>query len=207
MHRIDVRLRRGGFERRVHLQSASRVVAVIGASGSGKTSLLHAVAGLVRPVEGRIEVAGECLFDSARRIDIPAHRRRSGYVFQDGRLFPHLDVRANLLYGAPREALPTATRFDDVVDLLALAPLLTRRTAGLSGGEVQRIALGRALLAQPRLLLLDEPLSMLDPDRRDELLPYLQRVRDGSGLPMIYVSHVPAEVARIAQDVHRIDEA
>ncbi|AXK73642.1 ATP-binding cassette domain-containing protein [Lysobacter sp. TY2-98] len=205
MHRIDVRLRRGGFERRIRVESASRVVAVVGASGSGKTSLLHAAAGLVRPVEGRIEIAGDVLFDSAHRIDVPAHRRRIGYVFQDGRLFPHLAVRANLLYGAAHAPRPTGTHFDDVVELLALEPLLARRTAGLSGGEIQRIALGRALLAQPRLLLLDEPLSMLDPDRRDELLPYLQRVRDESGLPMIYVSHVPAEVARIAQDVHRID--
>ncbi|WP_407910015.1 ATP-binding cassette domain-containing protein [Lysobacter claricitrinus] len=204
MHDIDVLLQRGGFERRVRLQSASRVVAVVGASGSGKTSLLHAVAGLVRPVDGRIEVAGDVLFDSSRGVDVPAHRRRIGYVFQDGRLFPHLDVRSNLLYGA-RHASAGETRLDDVVELLALAPLLARRTGGLSGGEVQRIALGRALLAQPRLLLLDEPLSMLDADRRDDLLPYLQRVRDESGLPMIYVSHVPAEVARIAQDVHRID--
>lgn len=204
VHRIDVRLRRGAFDRRVRIESASRVVAVVGASGSGKTSLLHAVAGLIRPFEGRIEIAGECLFDSARRVDVPAHRRRIGYVFQDGRLFPHLDVRANLLYGAPRNAADDGRRLDDVVELLALAPLLSRRTTSLSGGETQRIALGRALLAQPRLLLLDEPLSMLDPDRRDELLPYLQRVRDESGLPMIYVSHVPAEVARIAQDVHRI---
>ncbi|MGY3264163.1 ATP-binding cassette domain-containing protein [Lysobacter sp. HA35] len=205
VHDIDVVLRRGGFERHVRLQSASRVVAVVGASGSGKTSLLHAVAGLVTPLEGRVEIAGETLFDSSRRIDVPAHRRRIGYVFQDGRLFPHLDVRANLLYGARQSPSNAATRFDDVVELLALAPLLARRSNGLSGGEVQRIALGRALLAQPRLLLLDEPLSMLDADRRDELLPYLQRVRDESGLPMIYVSHVPAEVARIAQDVHRID--
>jgi molybdate transport system ATP-binding protein len=200
---LDVTLRRGGFERTVRIDSDANVLALVGASGSGKTSLLHAVAGLLRPSRGRIEIDGETLFDSAHGIDVPAHRRRIGYVFQDGRLFPHLDVRRNLLFGASR---PGHARFglDAVVALLALEPLLSRRVGALSGGEVQRIALGRALLSQPRLLLLDEPLSMLDPDRREELLPYLQRVRDDSALPMIYVSHVADEVARIAQDVHRI---
>lgn len=201
--RIDVTLRRGGFESSVRVDSDARVLALVGASGSGKTSLLHAVAGLLRPLRGRMEIDGETLFDAARRIDIPAHRRRIGYVFQDGRLFPHLDVRGNLLFGAAR-AGDARFGLDAVVDLLALGPLLSRRVTGLSGGEVQRIALGRALLSQPRLLLLDEPLSMLDPDRREELLPYLQRVRDDSALPMIYVSHVADEVARIAQDVHRL---
>jgi molybdate transport system ATP-binding protein len=204
VHRIDITVRRGGFERSVRIDSDARVLALVGPSGSGKTSLLHAVAGLVRPLRGRIEIAGDVLFDAARRIDVPAHRRRIGYVFQDGRLFPHLDVRANLLYGA-RHHRDARFAPDAVVELLALAPLLARRVTALSGGEVQRIALGRALLSQPRLLLLDEPLSMLDLDRREELLPYLQRVRDESALPMIYVSHVASEVARIAQDVHRLD--
>ncbi|WP_462115661.1 ATP-binding cassette domain-containing protein [Lysobacter xanthus] len=204
MHRIDVAIRRGSFERQVRIGSDARVLALVGASGSGKTSLLHAVAGLLRPVHGRIAIGEETLFDSARGIDVPAHRRRIGYVFQDGRLLPHLDVRRNLLYGAPASGGPHPFVFDDVVALLALDGLLARRTTGLSGGEVQRIALGRALLSQPRLLLLDEPLAMLDADRREELLPYLQRVRDESGLPMIYVSHVADEVARIAGDVHRI---
>jgi len=203
LHRIDVTLRRGGFERSLRIDSDARVLALVGASGSGKTSLLHAVSGLLRPVRGRVEIDGHVLFDSALHVDVPAHRRHIGYVFQDGRLFPHLDVRGNLLYGARRVTGGRFT-FDAIVDLLALAPLLSRRIAGLSGGEVQRIALGRALLSQPRLLLLDEPLSMLDHDRREELLPYLQRVRDESGLPMIYVSHVASEVARIAQDVHRL---
>ena len=201
---IDAALRRGGFERHVRVDSDARVLALVGASGSGKTSLLHAVAGLLRPLRGRIEIAGDVLFDSALGVDVPPDRRRIGYVFQDGRLFPHLDVRGNLLYGA-RDARSARFTFDAIVALLALAPLLSRRITGLSGGEVQRIALGRALLSQPRLLLLDEPLSMLDVDRREELLPYLQRVRDDSGLPMIYVSHVASEVARIAQDVHRLD--
>ena len=202
VHRIDVSLRRGSFERRVAIESDARVLALVGASGSGKTSLLHAVAGLVRPVRGRIEIGGVLLFDAARGIHVPAHRRRIGYVFQDGRLFPHLDVRDNLLFGARNAG---EFRLHDVASLLALGPLMARHVAGLSGGEVQRIALGRALLTQPRLLLLDEPLSMLDLDRREELLPYLQRVRDETALPMIYVSHVADEVARIAQHVHRLD--
>ena len=204
VHRIDVTLRRGTFERSMSIESDARVLALVGASGSGKTSLLHAVAGLVHPVRGRIEIAGETLFDAAHGIDVPAHRRRIGYVFQDGRLFPHLDVRANLLFGT-RTAGTGRFTLDDVAALLALGPVMSRGIGGLSGGEVQRVALGRALLTQPRLLLLDEPLSMLDLDRREELIPYLQRVRDESTLPMIYVSHVADEVARIAQDVYRLD--
>lgn len=202
---IDVELRRGGFRRRVRLASDARVVAIVGPSGCGKTSLLHAVAGLLRPAGGHIAIGGERLFDAGRRIDVPTHRRRIGYVFQDARLFPHLDVRHNLLFALREAGGPARFEFDAIVDLLALAPLLSRRTTALSGGEAQRVALGRALLAQPARLLLDEPLAALDRARRDELLPYLQRVRDDSGLPMLYVSHAADEVARIAQHVHVLD--
>ena len=191
---------RSAFERRIDITSDARVIALTGASGSGKTSALHAIAGLLTPARGHIAIDGHVLFDSDARIDAPVHRRRIGYVFQDARLFPHLDVRANLLYGL--RAHPTDTpvfALDAMTGLLGLNALLDRRTQGLSGGEAQRIALGRALLSQPRVLLLDEPLSMLDQDRREELLPYLQQVRDRTQVPMVYVSHVPAEVARIAK--------
>lgn len=194
--------RRAEFRRSVCIESRHRVIALVGDSGAGKTSLLHAIAGLLRPTRGHIEIGGRCLFDSARGIDAPAHRRQIGYVFQDARLFPHMDVRRNLLYGLRGTTHDTqAFTLDAVVELLGIAPLLARRTSGLSGGEQQRIAIGRALLSQPRILLLDEPLSMLDMNRRDELLPYLQRVRDEIALPMIYVSHNPDEVRRIADEV------
>ncbi|NUO75252.1 MAG: ATP-binding cassette domain-containing protein [Lysobacter sp.] len=207
MHVLDFTLRRGAFERSVGIRSTQRVIALVGESGAGKTSLLHAIAGLLRPQRGRIEIGGRCLFDAQAGIDLPAHRRRIGYVFQDARLFPHLDVRRNLLYGLRGEAR-AAPRFqlDAIVDLLGIGALLPRSTAGLSGGEMQRVALGRALLSQPRILLLDEPLSMLDMNRRDELLPYLQRVRDEVALPMIYVSHYPDEVKRIADEVHVVGD-
>ena len=205
LFRIDITLRRGAFHRAVRIESAERAIALVGPSGAGKTSVLHAIAGLVRPERGRIDIAGRTLFDSDAGIDLPTHQRRIGYVFQDARLFPHLDVRGNLLYGL-RGAARAHPRFalDDAVALLGIASLLSRRVAGLSGGEQQRVAIGRALLSQPEILLLDEPMSMLDMDRREELLPYLQRLHDDIALPLIYVSHVPEEVRRIADEVHRI---
>ena len=203
---LDVQLRRGRFERRVVIEDAARVVALVGPSGAGKSTVLNAIAGLVRPRAGRIEVDGRVLFDSARGIDLPAHRRRVGYVFQDARLFPHLDVRGNLLYGR-HAAAADGPRFelDPVVSLLGIGALLGRRTANLSGGEAQRVAIGRALLSQPAILLFDEPLSALDQARREELIPWLQRVRDEVRLPMLYVSHHPEEVRRLAEAVHRLD--
>lgn len=202
VHDYDIELRRGDFAGRVRVRSMQRVLALTGPSGVGKTSVLHALAGLLRPVSGHITIDGECLFDAARRIDVPAYRRRIGYVFQDARLFPHLDVRANLLYARP--SAPGAA-FDEIVGLLGIGPLLARRTTALSGGERQRVALGRALLSQPRLLLLDEPLSALDLARRAELLPYFERVRDELRLPIIYVSHAADEVERMADEVVRLE--
>lgn len=205
---LDILLERGTrqgslFRRRVRIEDDARVIALAGHSGAGKTSVLHAIAGLVTPREGRIEVGGRCLFDSVRSIDLPPHQRHVGYVFQDTRLFPHLDVRRNLRYGR-RTNDQAGFAFDDVVALLGIGALLKRRTANLSGGEAQRVALGRALLSQPRILLLDEPLSSLDHARREELIPYLQRVRDETALPIIYVSHSADEVKRLTVAVHTL---
>lgn len=203
MFDLDFSIRQGAFRRDIRIADQSRVIALTGHSGAGKTSVLNAIAGLSTPARGRIVIAGQCLFDSANGVDLPAHRRRIGYVFQDARLFPHLDVRHNLLYGLRGER-KSRPRFalDAIVALLGIDSLLSRRTHGLSGGEAQRVALGRAMLSQPQILLLDEPLSMLDQARREELIPYLQRVRDETTLPMVYVSHVPDELRRLTDAFH-----
>lgn len=170
-----------------------------GSSGAGKSSVLAMVAGLLRPDAGHVRVLGETLFDAAAGIGRPAHRRRLGLVFQDGRLFPHMTVRANLLYGwtlaAPesRWIEPAA-----VIDFLGIGALLDRRPRTLSGGEAQRVAIGRALLSGARALLLDEPLTALDPARREEILRVIERLRDELKLPMLYVTHDRAEAARLA---------
>lgn len=201
---LELVLRHGDFVRETSIHDDARVIALSGHSGAGKTSLLNAIAGLLRPQRGRIEVDGRCLYDSERGIDMPAHRREVGYVFQDLRLFPHLDVRGNLGYGM-RKARDVRFGFDEVVALLGIERLLARRTANLSGGEAQRVAIGRALLAQPRLLLLDEPLSSLDQARRAELIPYLRRVRDEIAIPIVYVSHDDDEIRQLTDAVHRLD--
>ncbi len=201
---LDIALRRGGFSRRIRIADDARVLAIEGLSGCGKTSTLNAIAGLLRPLEGRIAIDGRVLFDRALGIDLPVHTRRIGYVFQDLRLFPHLDVRGNLRYGMHAGA-PARFGFDDVVGLLGIDGLLARRIANLSGGEAQRVAIGRALLAQPSLLLLDEPLSSLDGARRAELVPYQQRLRDQLDIPMVIVSHQDAELRALADAVHRMD--
>jgi molybdate transport system ATP-binding protein len=170
---------------------------------SGKTSVINAIAGLLRPRRGRIAMDGSVLLDTERAICVPTHRRRVGCVFQEGRLFPHLTVRQNLLFGrwfAPARER-RATHLDHIVDLLGIAELLDRRPGRLSGGEKQRVAIGRALLASPRLLLMDEPLASLDARRKDEILPYLERLRDEARVPIVYVSHSIAEVTRLATTI------
>jgi molybdate transport system ATP-binding protein len=174
------------------------VVALFGRSGSGKSSLVNVVAGLLHAASGRMSLNETVLFDSEHGIDVPTERRRIGYVFQDARLFPHLRVAANLNYGRARAIGRAFVSFEQVVELLGLEPLLQRRTHQLSGGERQRVAIGRALLAQPQLLLLDEPLASLDSARREEVLPYLESLRDQLALPMVYVSHDFDEVLRLA---------
>ena len=199
---VDVTRRQGAFTLSASFESTGRVTALFGRSGAGKTTLVNLIAGLSRPDSGRIVVDGETLLDTARGVDVPAHRRRIGYVFQEGRLFPHMSVRSNLLYG--RRFLARDQRWGSLeatVELLGIGHLLARRPTGLSGGEKQRVALGRALLASPRLLLLDEPLAALDEARKADLLPYIERLRDEMQLPIVYVSHSIDEVARIADTI------
>ncbi|AMN45964.1 molybdate ABC transporter ATP-binding protein [Steroidobacter denitrificans] len=203
MFSIAVSKRRIGFELEVAIEvPRPGVVALFGRSGCGKTTLVNIVAGLVAADQARIAIDGVVLEDSLLGQRVPAHRRRIGYVFQDARLFPHLDVRGNLRYAQRRASrVPARIGFDQAVQLLGLEALLRRRVHQLSGGERQRVALGRALLAQPRLLLLDEPLAALDAARRDEVLPYLEMLRDELSVPMIYVSHQFEEVLRLATHV------
>ncbi len=199
---VDVEHARGAFRLSARFTARPGLTALFGRSGSGKTSLVDVVGGLIRPDRGRVAVDGEMLVDTERRLFVPRHRRRVGYVFQDSRLFPHLSVRRNLLYGRwfNRDG-GTSTNLDGVVDLLGIGHLLERQPDSLSGGEKQRVAIGRALLSRPRLLLMDEPLASLDESRRSEILPYIERLRDESGLPILYVSHSVAEVARLATTV------
>jgi len=199
---VDVSGRLGAFRVDVAFQAEAPVVGLFGRSGSGKTSLVNMLAGIVRPERGHIVVNGQTLFDANQGIDVAPEHRRLGYVFQDDLLFPHLNVEANLLYGFRRS--PVAARVIDVahvVDLLGLRAFLHRLPDALSGGEKQRVAIGRALLAQPRLLLMDEPLASLDVQRRDEVLRYIELLRDDLAIPIVYVSHSVAEITRLADTV------
>jgi molybdate transport system ATP-binding protein len=197
---VSLKHRAGAFSLGVDFEiERPGVTALFGASGAGKSTVVNAIAGLLRPQAGSIVIDGETVLDTETRVFVPARLRRMGYVFQDARLFPHLSVESNLRFGWRRARPRVANaQFDEIVEILGLAPLLARRPAGLSGGEKSRVALGRALLASPRLLLLDEPLASLDAPRKREILPYLERLRDLERLPMIYVTHSTDEVARLA---------
>lgn len=198
---VNITHRLGAFTLDAEFESEGGLTALFGRSGAGKTSLVNAIAGLIRPDRGHVSVDGEVLTDTATRRFVPAHRRRVGYVFQEGRLFPHLNVRQNLAYGrwfAPKAGISGSSEFGQVVELLGIEHLLARRPANLSGGEKQRIAIGRALLARPRVLVMDEPLASLDDSRRQEIFPYIERLRDEMRLPIVYVSHSVPEVARLA---------
>ncbi|HEV8035613.1 molybdenum ABC transporter ATP-binding protein [Yoonia sp.] len=195
---VDIQKRMGLFDLDVEFEAPQGVTAIFGRSGSGKTSLVNAVAGLLRPDTGRIAVGDAVLFDGATRQHLPPHKRRIGYVFQDARLFPHMTVQRNLTYGGEHDAAR-------VIDVLGLSHLLQRMPARLSGGERQRVALGRALMCNPQLLLMDEPLAALDAPRKAEILPFIERLRDEVETPMLYVSHDVSEVARLATTLVVLD--
>jgi molybdate transport system ATP-binding protein len=199
---LDITLVQGSFTPEIRERFEGRVTALFGPSGAGKTTVLDAIAGLRAPSRGVIAINGRTVFDAARRIDTPAYHRQVGYVTQDVALFPHMNVRRNILYGRRRgQKLSVET----VASILEVAPLLERAVAGLSGGERQRVALARALMSSPDLLLLDEPLAAVDLQLRGRILPYLERVRDELRVPIVYVSHDRDEVRRIADHVYVLD--
>ena len=203
---VDVAKQLGALSLSVRFQAAHGATALFGPSGAGKTSVVNMIAGLLTPDRGVVTLDDTVLFDAGKNIDVPPHRRRIGYVFQEGRLFPHLSVRQNLDYGRRMSGHPReAGEFERIAALLDIGHLLDRRPGKLSGGERQRVAVGRALLMRPRLLLLDEPLASLDAGLKREILPYLVRLRDDAKIPIVYVSHMPAEVRRIATTVVRLD--
>jgi molybdate transport system ATP-binding protein len=204
---VDVYRRLGAFTLEARFTTGGGLTALFGPSGSGKTSLINTISGLLRPDRGRVVVGGRVLVDTAQGIFVPKHRRRVGYIFQEPRLFPHFTVRQNLLYGywfTP--ATVRRERLDHIVELLGIGDLLDRGPALLSGGEKQRVAIGRALLASPHLLLMDEPLAALDEARKAEILPYIERLRDESRVPIVYVSHSVPEVTRLATTMVLLSE-
>lgn len=204
MLRVQLRKRRGDFTLDVDFSAPTPgITALFGRSGCGKSTVISLIAGLLKPDQARIQLGDDLLVDTQRHLEVDARHRRIGVVFQDSRLFPHLSVLDNLQYGARRlpRGVATPIRFDDVIGMLGLGSLTARRPHQLSGGEQQRVALGRALLAQPRLLLLDEPLASLDQARREEVLPYFEKLRDALSIPIVYVSHQYDEVLRLATRV------
>ena len=207
MIEVDIERRVGAFHLDVRFEAEAPIVGLFGCSGSGKTSVVNAIAGIVRPSSGSIRVNEVCLFDSAKGIDVAPEKRRVGYVFQDALLFPHMDVEANLLYGQRLRA-PEDRLIDEahVVALLGLRPLLRRKPQTLSGGEKQRVAIGRALLAQPRILLMDEPLASLDSPRKMEILAYIELLRDDLDIPIVYVTHSVNEITRLADRIVVLSE-
>ncbi|MFO1390936.1 MAG: molybdenum ABC transporter ATP-binding protein [Agitococcus sp.] len=202
MLELDIVIQRGDFVLPIQAQLNSTVTGIFGASGCGKSSLLSAIAGLLRPQQGQIILDGQVLFDSRKKINLAPQQRHIGLMFQDGQLFPHLSVNDNLLYGYQR--LSSSERhfhLTEICQLLEISHLLSRLPRQLSGGEKQRVALGRAILYSPRLLLLDEPLSSLDETRKSQILPFLARVRDEVKIPMLYVSHALSEIDYLTKDI------
>ncbi|HET8881010.1 MAG TPA: ATP-binding cassette domain-containing protein [Solimonas sp.] len=206
MLRLDFEFTRGAFTLRAHCDVGAAVTGICGPSGAGKSTLLAHVAGLLKPARGCIAFDDQVLFDASARVFVPAHQRHFGLVFQDGQLFPHLTVHANLIYGQKHLAADQR-RFElrTVLELLEIGHLLERRPGQLSGGERQRVALGRALLYSPRLLLLDEPLSSLDHRLKEQILPFLKRIRDETRIPMLYVTHAREEITALDGEIIEMD--
>ncbi|RKE69535.1 molybdate transport system ATP-binding protein [Pseudorhodoplanes sinuspersici] len=203
---VDIQKRVGDLDMAIAFESEGLVTGLFGPSGAGKSTLVNMIAGLVAPDRGRIALDGTVLFDVQSGINLPAYQRHIGYVFQEGRLFPHMTVRKNLDYGRWMAGIaPDQDGMKRIVAMLDIEPLLQRRPGKLSGGERQRVAIGRALMMKPRLLLLDEPLASLDPARKAEIMPYLIRLRDEARIPMVYVSHYARELKRIANVIVRIE--
>ena len=206
MIEVQARLKRPNFALDAAMELTHRVTAIFGPSGSGKSTLLAVIAGIVTPDSGRVIINGECLFDSEQRINQPVYQRKIGLVFQDGRLFPHLNVAQNLSYALNfTPASQQQFEFRQITELLEIGHLLKQLPHQLSGGEKQRVALGRALLSSPRLLMLDEPLASLDDRLKGQILPFLKRVADEISIPMIYISHSKEEIMQITDNVMHID--
>jgi molybdate transport system ATP-binding protein len=208
MLKVDVKRRQGGFTVQTAFETQKAgVTALFGRSGAGKTSVINMIAGLLRPDAGHIRVNGDFLFDAGQGVDLPPERRRIGYVFQEGRLFPHLSVRGNLTYGMKRVRIKGRYMpFDHVVELLGIGHLLQRYPATLSGGEKQRVAIGRSLLTSPSLLLMDEPLASLDAARKREVLPFISRLAEELSVPILYVSHCLDEIISLAHTMVLLSE-
>ena len=206
MLEVDIQHKQGDFTLAARFSAGGGLTALIGPSGSGKTTLANIAAGLIQPQSGRVTFGETVWFDSDRNVFVPAQRRRIGYVFQDGRLFPHLTVRQNLEYAQRiRRLVNDPATEKRLIELLGIGALLDRRPQALSGGEKSRVAIGRALLSDPALLIMDEPLAALDQERKAEILPHLEYIRDETGIPVLYVSHAMEEVARLANKVVAID--
>ena len=197
----NLRLMQGTFQLEIDLETTSQVIGIFGSSGAGKTTLLEIIAGLRKPASGFIAVDDIVLIDSTAQLFLPPEDRETGYVPQDLALFPHLSVRKNLLYGERTVAVSSGITLPHVTDVLEIGSLLDRPISDLSGGQKQRVAFARALLASPRLLLMDEPLASLDHELKLKIIPYLQRIRDEFNIPMLYVSHSPDEVVALCDQV------
>ncbi len=204
---VSVVKKLGNFDLNAMFSAPKGVTVLFGKSGAGKSTLAHMIAGLIKPDQGRITAEGTTLFDSASGVNLPVPDRRVGYVFQDSRLFPHMSVQKNLEFGRrlTRHQGSSSASLEEIVDLLGIESLLGRRPAKLSGGERQRVAIGRALLCNPQLLIMDEPLASLDNERRSEILPYIETLRQKAGMPIIYISHAMQEVLRLADNMVLIE--